>query len=187
MVATQVPLQAGATALRQREVLELIAFVVLLGAGLSLGLAFLVGRTLTSPMRTLQVASEKVGGGDLKLQLPSDRADEFGSVFTAFNRMVLRLQRARRALVRTTRRTEAIVEDAATGVVALDALGRVILVNARAQAVLEGRVRGRRAHAPVRWPEGGVRGVGRGVHARRASRSHSRVSMGRPSYSGTGP
>ena len=140
VVATQVPLQAGATTLRQREILELIAFVVLLGAGLSLGLAFLVARTLTRPMRTLQVASERVGGGDLEVQLPGDRADEFGSVFTAFNRMVLRLQRARRALVRTTRRTEAIVEDAATGVVALDALGRVILVNARAQAVLEGQV-----------------------------------------------
>ena len=141
VVATQVPLQAGATTLRQREILELIVFVVLLGAGLSLGLAFLVGRTLTRPMLTLQMASEKVGGGNLQLQLPSDRADEFGAVFTAFNRMVLRLQRARRALVRTTRRTEAIVEDAATGVVALDALGRVILVNARAQAVLEGRMK----------------------------------------------
>ena len=140
VVATQVPLQAGATTLRQREIAELVAFVVLLGAGLSLVLAFLVARTLTSPIRTLQVGSERVGGGDLKLQLPSDRADEFGSVFNAFNRMVLRLQRARRALVRTTRRTEAIVEDAATGVVALDALGRVILVNARAQAVLEGRI-----------------------------------------------
>ena len=140
VVATQVPLQAGATTLRQREIAELVGFVVLLGAGLSLVLAFLVARTLTSPIRTLQVGSERVGGGDLTLQLPSDRADEFGSVFTAFNRMVLRLQRARRALVRTTRRTEAIVEDAATGVVALDALGRVILVNARAQAVLEGRI-----------------------------------------------
>ena len=140
VVAIQVPLQAGATTLRQREIAELVAFVVLLGAGLSLVLAFLVARTLTSPIRTLQVASERVGGGDLKLQLPSDQVDEFGSVFTAFNRMVLRLQRARRALVRTTRRTEAIVEDAATGVVALDALGRVILVNARAQAVLEGRI-----------------------------------------------
>ena len=123
VVATQVPLQAGATTLRQREIAELIAFVVLLGAGLSLGLAFLVGRTLTSPMRKLQVASERVGGGNLEVQLPGDRTDEFGSVFTAFNRMVLRLHRARRALVRTTSRTEAIVEDAATGVVALDALG----------------------------------------------------------------
>ena len=165
VVATQVPLQAGATTLRQREILELIAFVVLIGAGLSLGLAFLVGRTLTSPMRTLQMASERVGGGNLQLQLPGDRADEFGSVFTAFNRMVLRLQRARRDLVRTTRRTEAIVEDAATGVVALDALGRVILVNARAQAVLEGRMRvgermprfeGARAEF-VEWVEGCLR------------------------------
>ena len=140
VVATQVPLQAGATTLRQREMLELVAFVVLLGAALSLGLALLVARTLTSPIRTLQGASERVGGGDLGVQLPSERADEFGSVFTAFNRMVLRLQRARRALVRTKRRTEAIVEDAATGVVALDALGRVILVNSRAQAVLGGRM-----------------------------------------------
>ena len=162
VVATQVPLQAGATTLRQREILELIAFVVLLGAGLSLGLAFLVGRTLTSPMRTLQVASESVGGGNLKLQLPSDRADEFGSVFTAFNRMVLRLQRARRALVRTTRRTEAIVEDAATGVVALDAMGRVILVNARAQAVLEGRMQVGEPMPRFRGPEGRVCRVGRG-------------------------
>ncbi|MEE8147997.1 MAG: HAMP domain-containing protein, partial [Longimicrobiales bacterium] len=140
VVATQVPLQAGATTLRQREIAELVAFVVLLGAGLSLGLAFLVARTLTSPMRTLQVASERVGGGNLEVQLPDDRADEFGSVFTAFNRMVLRLHRARRALVRTTRRTEAIVEDSATVVVALDPLGHVILVNARAQAIMGGRM-----------------------------------------------
>lgn len=140
VVATQVPLAAGATALRQREVAELVAFVVLLGAGLSLGLALLVGRTLTSPIRTLQVASEKVGGGNLSVQLPRERADEFGSVFNAFNRMVLRIRRARRDLVRTTRRTQAIIEEAATGVVALDSMGRVSLVNPRAQAVLGGRL-----------------------------------------------
>ncbi len=140
VVATQVPLAAGATALRQREVAELVAFVVLLGAGLSLGLALLVGRTLTSPIRTLQMASEKVGGGNLSVQLPRERADEFGSVFNAFNRMVLRIRRARRDLVRTTRRTQAIIEEAATGVVALDSMGRVSLVNPRAQAVLGGRL-----------------------------------------------
>ena len=140
IVATQVPLQAGATALRQREVAELVAFVVLLGAGLSLGLALLVGRTLTSPIRTLQVASERVGGGNLAVQLPEARADEFGSVFRAFNRMVLRISRARRELVRTTRRTQAIVDEAATGVVALDRSGDVTLVNPRAQNVLGGQV-----------------------------------------------
>ena len=140
VVATQVPLQAGATALREREVAELVAFVVLLGAALSLGLALLVGRTLTRPIRTLQVASERVGGGNLAVQLSDARADEFGSVFRAFNRMVLRISRARRDLVRTTRRTQAIVDEAATGVVALDREGRVTLVNPRAQNALEGRV-----------------------------------------------
>jgi len=140
VVATQVPLQAGATALREREVAELVGFVVLLGAALSLGLALLVGRTLTRPIRTLQVASERVGDGDLAVQLPEGRADEFGSVFRAFNRMVFRISRARRDLVRTTRRTQAIVDEAATGVVALDTEGLVTLVNPRAQHALGGQV-----------------------------------------------
>ena len=165
VVATQVPLQAGATALREREVAELVAFVVFIGAALSLGLALLVGRTLTSPIRTLQVASERVGGGNLAVQLPDARADEFGSVFRAFNRMVLRISRARRDLVRTTRRTQAIVDEAATGVVALDREGHVTLVNPRAQNVLGGRVEvgeplpqleGTRAEL-VQWMEKGLR------------------------------
>ena len=154
VVATQVPLEAGATALRQREVAELVAFVVVLGAGLSLSLALLVGRTLTSPIRTLQVASEKVGGGNLSVQLAAERADEFGSVFRAFNRMVLRIRRVRRDLVRTTRRTQAIVEETATGVVALDSMGRVSLVNPRAQVVLGGQVEIGRPLPTLQGPRG---------------------------------
>ncbi len=137
VLAAQVPLQAGASAIRSADVVELLAFVVVVGAALSLGLALLVGRALTQPIHALQVASERVGGGNLGLRLPSDRADEFGAVFRAFNRMVARLRRARRQLVRTTRRTEAIMEEAAVGMMALDASGRVTLVNPRAIGLLE--------------------------------------------------
>ncbi len=140
VVATPVSLEAGAVALGGREVAEIVGFVAVLGALFSLALALLVGRTLTRPIRVLQTASERVGSGDLRVQLPEDRSDEFGSVFAAFNRMVLRLRRARQALVRTTRRTEAIVEEAATGVIALDPLGAVTVVNPRAQALLAGGV-----------------------------------------------
>lgn len=140
VVATPVSLQAGALALGGREVAEIAGFVAVLGVLFSLALALLVGRTLTRPIRILQMASERVGSGNLRVQLPGDRSDEFGSVFTAFNRMVLRLRRARRALVRTTRRTEAIVEEAATGVIALDPLGVVTVVNPRAQSLLAGGV-----------------------------------------------
>jgi signal transduction histidine kinase len=136
ILAAPVPLRAGATAVRREEVAHLLGFAVVAGALLSLVLALLVGRTLAQPIRTLQVASERVGAGNLGVRIPADRTDEFGSVFSAFNRMVRRLRRARRELLRTTRRTQAIVEDAATGVMALDASGRVTLANSRAGELL---------------------------------------------------
>jgi nitrogen fixation/metabolism regulation signal transduction histidine kinase len=159
VLATPVPVEAGATALRRQEVGDLLGFAIVLGAALSLGLAFLVGGTLTRPIETLQIASERVGSGNLRVQLPSDRRDEFGAVFGAFNRMVSRIRRARRALLRTTRRTQAIVEEAATGVVALDSSGRVTLANPRAEALLKESIvvgeplpgREGEARALVRW------------------------------------
>ncbi len=136
VLATEIPLQAGATAIRTSDLAELLGFALVLGAALSLALALLVGRTLTRPIQALQVASERVGAGNLTLRLPEGRVDEFGSVFRAFNRMVGRVRRARRQLVRTSRRTRAIMEEAAVGMIALDSAGRVTLVNPRAEALL---------------------------------------------------
>jgi signal transduction histidine kinase len=141
ILATPVPVEVAATALRRQEVADLLGFAIVLGAALSLALSLMVGRTLTRPIEILQTASEKVGSGKLRVRLPEDRIDEFGEVFGAFNRMVLRIRRARRDLIRTTRRTQAIVEEAATGVVALDSGGRVTLVNPRAESLLNEEVR----------------------------------------------
>ena len=136
IVASQVPLRAGATALRRRDVADLLGFAIVLGPVLSLGLAFFVGRALSRPIQTLQASSERVGSGNLAVHLPEDRVDEFGSVFAAFNRMVLRLDDARGELLRTTRRAEAIVRGAATGVIAVDTRGRVTVANPQAELLL---------------------------------------------------
>ena len=140
VLAIQVPLQAGATAIRTTDLVEVMAFGVLVGALLSFALALLVGRALTRPIHALQVASERVGAGNLQLRLPTTRADEFGAVFDAFNRMVRRVRRSRRQLLRTSRRTQAIMDEAAVGMMALDAAGRVLLVNPRAEALLDSPV-----------------------------------------------
>ena len=50
--------------------------------------------------------------------------------------MVLRLRRTRRALVRTTRRSQAIAEESASGVIAFGPEGDVTLVNERAETFL---------------------------------------------------
>lgn len=140
ILGAQVPLRAGATAIETTDLIELLGFAMLVGGVLSLVLAWMAGRALTSPIRALQVASESVGAGNLGLRLPSTRADEFGAVFRAFNRMVGRVRRARRQLVRTSRRTQAIMDEAAVGMVALDSGGRVTLVNPRAEKLLGAEV-----------------------------------------------
>ncbi len=140
ILAAQVPMQAGTTALQTTDLVELLGFVVILGALLSAALAMLAGRALTRPIQALRTASERVGAGDLAQRLPVDRADEFAPVFQAFNRMVGRVRRARRQLIRTSRRTQLIMDEAAVGMVALDAAGRVTLVNPRAGALLGGEV-----------------------------------------------
>ncbi len=137
IVASPVPLRAGAAALRRRDVADLLGVAIALGPILALGLALVVGRALARPIQSLQVASERVGRGNLAVYLPEDRQDEFGSVFAAFNRMVLRLGEARRELLRTTRRTQAIVEEVATGVIAVDTAGRVTVANPGAEALLD--------------------------------------------------
>lgn len=141
ILASPVPVEAGAMALRRQEVADLLGLAIVLGAFLSLALAFWVGRALTRPLDILQVASERVGSGNLGVRLPDTRHDEFGAVFGAFNRMVGGIRQARRALLRTSRRTRAIVEHAATGVVALDRAGRIALVNERAKALFRGALR----------------------------------------------
>jgi signal transduction histidine kinase len=140
ILAAQVPLEAGTSALQTNDLLELLGFVVVVGALLSAALAMLAGRALTRPILALQVASERVGSGDLAPRLPVDRRDEFAAVFRAFNRMVTRVRRARRQLVRTSRRTQLIMDEAAVGMVALDSGGRVTLVNPRARDLLGGGV-----------------------------------------------
>ena len=140
ILGVQVPLQAGATAIQTTDLVELMGFAILVGGALSLVLAWMAGRALTSPIRALQIASEAVGAGDLQLRLPSTRADEFGAVFRDFNRMVSRVRRARQQLVRTSRRTQAIMDEAAVGMIALDPAGRVIQVNPRAEEMLGSEV-----------------------------------------------
>ncbi len=141
VLAVPVPLASHEITRRQQEFRDLTLLMTLLGLGLSIVLALLVSRALSRPLEELRRAASLVGEGDLRTPLPEDRVDEFNSVYGSFNAMVGRLRRARAALVQETRRTETIVAEAATGVLALDADGRVELINPRANRILEGRAR----------------------------------------------
>ena len=140
VLASPTPLAVGEIARRQRELADVVALAGLIGAALSIVLALAVGRAFSRPIEALSGAASAVGAGDLSVRLPGGRRDEFGRVYRSFNRMVRSLRQARSALVRETRRTEAIVSEAGTGVLALDAQGRVQLINPRAGQILGAEV-----------------------------------------------
>jgi nitrogen fixation/metabolism regulation signal transduction histidine kinase len=93
----------GETTVRQRELADLLLFVVLLGGALSLALSLAVGRALAHPIGRLRRASAAVGSGRLSVRLPESDAGEFGELFASFNRMTRRLRRARAQEIRSAR------------------------------------------------------------------------------------
>ncbi len=102
-VAVPVWLAARDVAVRQREFAHLVLFGVLVGGVLSLALSVLVGRALAQPIGELRRAAAAVGGGQFRVDLPEDRADEFGDLFASFNHMTRRLRRARAQELQTAR------------------------------------------------------------------------------------
>ena len=140
VLALPTPLASAEVARRQDAFRDVLLLISILGAGLSVVLAFGAGRALSRPIERLSRAAAAVGAGNLRVRLAEDRQDEFGRLYDSFNQMVDRLRRARAELLRETRRTEAIVAQAGTGVLALDGERRVALANARSNEILGAEV-----------------------------------------------
>ena len=136
VLAAPIPLASQEITRRQQEFRDVALVVSLLGLGLAVVLALLVSRALARPLDELSRAALTVGEGDLTMRLTERRHDEFGSLYMTFNGMIGRLNRTRAALEQETRRTETIVAEAAAGVLALDAHGRVELINPRAVEII---------------------------------------------------
>lgn len=102
-LAVPMGIAAGETAQRQRDVAHLVLLAAVIGATLSILLSIVVGRALAGPIGLLQRAAATVGSGRLSVRLPEPKSDEFGQLFSSFNRMVRQLRRARAREVRTAR------------------------------------------------------------------------------------
>lgn len=117
------------------------AMVLLLGAIWG-GLWF--AERLSRPVGRLVSASQRVGSGDLDVRVIEDEGeDEISQLGHYFNQMTSRLKGQRDQLLETNRATErrrrlfdSVLSSVTSGVVGLDALGRVTFVNPSAQRLL---------------------------------------------------
>ena len=109
-----------------------------------------VAKRITRPVQLLAAGAREIGAGHLDYRIEPQSRDEFGALVDAFNTMAgelstsrRRLERSRRDLERKNhegeqrrRYIETILERIATGVVSMDAEGRVSTINRSAGRLL---------------------------------------------------
>ena len=150
---------AAYEAYQQLRVLKQPLAGVYLSFFLTLTLMILVGATwmglylakrITRPVQLLAAAAKEIGAGHLEHRVVPETTDEFGSLIEAFNSMAGDLATSRRRLERSAvdlerkhqevegrrRYVETILERIATGVVSVDAAGRIGTINNAAARLL---------------------------------------------------
>lgn len=115
---------------------------LLIGAAIWLGLWF--AERLSRPIGRLAEASERVGQGDLDLQIPApDTGDEIQTLGESFNRMTRQLKAQRDELVESHRASDeqrrlfdSVLSSVTAGVIGLDAEGDIDFLNRSAVRLL---------------------------------------------------
>ena len=117
--------------------------LILILAAVWMGLWF--AERLSRPVGRLAGAAQRVGGGDLDVQVPEEQGDdEIAMMGRLFNRMTRQLKAQRDALVENTAQIEgrrrlfdSVLSSVTAGVMGLDAEGRVDFVNRAGARLLD--------------------------------------------------
>ncbi|MFA5539085.1 MAG: PAS domain-containing sensor histidine kinase, partial [Gemmobacter sp.] len=117
--------------------------LILILAAIWLGLWF--AERLSRPVGRLAGAAQRVGAGDLNVQVAEPEGDdEFATLGRVFNQMTRQLKAQHDSLVESNRQTErrrrlfdSVLSSVTSGVVGLDAAGRVDFVNRSALRLLD--------------------------------------------------
>ncbi len=120
---------------RRDDLLILLVFAASAAALAAFWLSGVVARQLASPIEVLRRNALAVAAGG-RADLPRAPVSEFVPVFRAFRRMTDDLGESRRALEEAQRRTAAVLLHVASGVIAVDETGAVVLANPRAEAIV---------------------------------------------------
>ena len=137
---------------RREDLGILVIFATMLGAVAAIWSSGIAARSLARPVGALREAALDLAAGRPAPLLGTAPASEFAPVYRAFSRMADDLQTSQAALQAAQRRTEAVLQNVASGVLALLPTGEIILANPRAGALLGQDVRQRGAALSVLPP-----------------------------------
>jgi len=129
-----------------RTLYKYILISILAGLLVALMLGYRYVKSVTDPIRELTKVTKKIASGnfDEKLYLKSD--DELGELSESFNIMSSKLKKTIEELQDSNTKTKAILTSMLNGVIALDNMKRVILMNPTAEEIFglkEGEAKGK--------------------------------------------
>jgi signal transduction histidine kinase len=136
VVAAPAPFTEQVLDRERRDIGVLVLFAASLGALAALMLSGFAARELERPVGMLRHAALRIARGERYPKPEREPAMEFVPVFSAFERMDADLKASRAALEEAQRRTESVLRDVASAVIAVDRDGRVMLANPGADALL---------------------------------------------------
>lgn len=98
--------------------------------------AMYIARRITGPIQALAEGAESVAAGNLDYRVECQAEDELAMLVDSFNRMTAELRRSNRELESRRRYMETVLENIATGVIALDKELRINTINRTAAKML---------------------------------------------------
>ncbi|HEY7636872.1 MAG TPA: ATP-binding protein [Gemmatimonadales bacterium] len=123
--------------IRQLDLALVLLLATLAGVAAALAGAQRASRALSRPVAELRRSALALGKGQAMPAHSENPPLEFEPVFGAFERMASDIRSSQEALEEARRRTAAVLARVATGVVALDPKGRVLIANRQAVDLLE--------------------------------------------------
>jgi two-component system phosphate regulon sensor histidine kinase PhoR len=117
--------------------LRYIIAAVLVGLLISSVVAFSIVRNITRPIKEMTVLSSEIAEGDYGRRINLDTKDEVGQLAHTFNDMAEKLEVTINDLSDKNNKLEAVLTSIQSGILALDATGKIILINPAAASMFD--------------------------------------------------
>jgi len=119
-----------------RQVHGMIAYEGTAAVILALLVAFVVARHVTQPLRRTTEMAKRMAEGDFSQRVGVRGADEVGALATSFDSLADSLQETLTDLHEEQARLRGILASVAEGIIAVDTMGRIVLINPQAASLL---------------------------------------------------
>ncbi|MFC0561265.1 cell wall metabolism sensor histidine kinase WalK [Halalkalibacter alkalisediminis] len=121
---------------QMRQINSILLSGTFIALAISVILVILLARTITGPIIDMRRHALRMGRGDFSKQVKVYSGDEIGQLATSFNDLTLKLQDATLTRDREQKRLKSVLTHMTDGVIASDKNGGIILMNKRAEELL---------------------------------------------------